>query len=109
MFDNDLVYLVEGKYWDVALAQYVDTPDPAKNIIKLYSNGKPAKEDYLIRTLRFYKFPLGQFETEADKVKPVEERLTEVETTLKKLTEQLSTFQSTIAKISSISGGSYGL
>lgn len=69
--DGNIIYqLVDGRCWDVDKAAYTD-----KNIdelykeaivVPLYSNGKPAGEDYLIRTLLFYKFPLGELSSKVE-------------------------------------------
>lgn len=58
--ETDIVYkLADGRLWDVESACFVSEADPAKNLITLYANGKPAGEDYLKRTLVFYKFVVG--------------------------------------------------
>ena len=57
---EDIVYqLADGRYWDTQNAAYVDVPQEGRSIVPLYANGHPAGEDYLLRTLRFYNFPLG--------------------------------------------------
>lgn len=57
---EDIVYqLADGRYWDTQNVAYVDAPQEGCSIVPLYANGHPAGEDYLIRTLRFYDFPLG--------------------------------------------------
>lgn len=98
----NIIYLVEGKYWDVQLAQYVDEPDSTKKVITLYSDGFPATEEYLASTLRFYNFPLGQFETgsgeESDK--SIEEKLNELILEVTSLKSQLNTFQTTVSTLS---------
>lgn len=55
-----IVYqLADGRYWDTQNAAYVDVPQEGRSIVPLYANGHPAGEAYLLRTLRFYGFPLG--------------------------------------------------
>ena len=75
----ELVYKVEGKYWDVEEADYVDSPNPKKEVVELFQSGRPADEAYLGRTLAFYNFPLGKF-APAVTIKSLEERLVELET-----------------------------
>jgi hypothetical protein len=75
--DRNIIYqLVDGRCWDVGKAAYTDKniEDLYKEamIVPLYSNGRPAGEDYLIRTLLFYQFPLGDLsnkvETSSDEI-----------------------------------------
>lgn len=57
---EDIVYqLADGRYWDTQSAAYIDTLPDGAAVIPLYANGYPAGEAYLLRTLRFYGFPLG--------------------------------------------------
>ena len=86
----ELVYKVEGKYWDVEEAAYVDSPNPKKKVVELFQGGKPADEAYLGRTLTFYNFPLGKF-APAETKKSLEERLEELETEMASVKEQLQT------------------
>lgn len=59
---QDIIYQLEdGRYWSVQEASYIDTPQ-GRTVIPLYANGQPAGEDYLISTLRFYGYPLGELE-----------------------------------------------
>lgn len=88
MLAEDLIYKVEGKYWDVEEADYVDTPNPKKEVVELFQGGKPADEAYLGRTLAFYNFPLGKFAPVETK-KSLEERLEELETEMASVKEQL--------------------
>lgn len=58
---NTIIYqLSDGRYWDTQSAAYIDVPQEGSSIVPLYANGHPAGEDYLIRTLRFYGYPLGE-------------------------------------------------
>lgn len=84
----ELVYKVEGKYWDVEEADYVDSPNPKKEVVELFQSGRPADEAYLGRTLAFYNFPLGKF-APAETKKSLEERLEELETEMASVKEQL--------------------
>ena len=56
-----LVYRIEnGRLWGVDAACFFEiAPDDAE-IVQLYADGNLAGEDYLIRTLRFYGYPLGE-------------------------------------------------
>ena len=74
---HELVYkLANGRIWDVEHAKYVDTADPAKQMVALYSNGMPAGEDYLKRTLVFYGYTVGPELKTLDEVKA--EKLAEI-------------------------------
>mgnify|MGYP000009547400 FL=1 len=57
---NIIYQLEDGRYWCVQKASYIDTPQEERTVIPLYADGKPAGEEYLIRTLRFYGYPLGE-------------------------------------------------
>lgn len=48
-----------GQLWDVQKGKY-STASPTDEVIVLYTDGMPAGEEYLIRTLRFYGYPLGE-------------------------------------------------
>lgn len=67
--------LEDGRVWDVESSCYVE---PAQeNVVLLYADGRPAGEDYLIRTLRFYGYPLGEL---ADKCpEAIREQLAELD------------------------------
>lgn len=93
MLAEDLIYKVEGKYWDVALAGYVPEPTPGKEVVELVQAGKPADEAYLGRTLAFYNFPLGKF-APAQAQKTLEERLAELEAEMASIKEQLQSVSS---------------
>lgn len=60
MNKEELVYKVQGKYWDVELAEYVSVPASGKEVVELFANGLPADEAYLAQTLAFYGYPLGE-------------------------------------------------
>ncbi|WP_289106710.1 hypothetical protein [uncultured Bilophila sp.] len=64
-----LVYRIEnGRLWGVDAACFFEiAPDDAE-IVQLYADGNLAGEDYLIRTLRFYGYPLGEL-TPLDEVR----------------------------------------
>lgn len=93
MVSTELVYKVEGKYWDVALADYVPEPTPGKEVVELVQAGRPADEAYLGRTLAFYNFPLGKF-APAQAQKTLEERLAELEAEMASIKEQLQSVSS---------------
>lgn len=93
MLAEDLIYKVEGKYWDVALADYVSEPIPGKEVVELVQAGKPADEAYLGRTLAFYNFPLGKF-APVQTQKTLEERLAELEAEMASIKEQLQSVSS---------------
>lgn len=59
---HDLYQVADGRVWDAQAARFMKTPPEDTEIIPLYADGKPAGEDYLIRTLRFYGYPLGELE-----------------------------------------------
>ena len=63
-----LVYRIEnGRLWGVDAACFFEiAPDDAE-IVHLYADGKPAGEDYLLRTLRFYGYPRGEAQS-ADQI-----------------------------------------
>ena len=107
MVAEELVYKVEGKYWDVALADYVSKPTPGKEVVELVQAGKPADEAYLGRTLAFYDFPLGKFAPEHTK-KSLEERLAELEAEMASIKEQLQE-ESSGTNNSTNGGLSYGV
>ena len=107
MLGTNLVYKVEGKYWDVALADYVSEPTPGKDVVELVQAGHPADEAYLKQTLAFYNFPLGKF-APAQTQKTLEERLAELEAEMTSIKEQLQTASSD--ETTSANGGlSYGV
>ena len=107
MLAEELVYKVEGKYWDVALADYVSEPTPGKEVVELVQAGQPADEAYLGRTLAFYNFPLGKF-APAQTQKTLEERLVELEAEMALIKEQLQSASSD--ETTSTNGGlSYGV
>ena len=107
MVAEELVYKVEGKYWDVELADYVSEPTPDKEVVELVQAGKPADEAYLGRTLAFYNFPLGKF-APAQTQKTLEERLAELEAEMASIKEQLQSVSSD--ETTSTNGGlNYGV
>lgn len=62
MDKTNLFYgVADGRFWDVGSACFGAPPEGAE-IVPLHANGKPAGEDYLLRTLRFYGYPLGELE-----------------------------------------------
>lgn len=93
MVAEKLVYKVEGKYWDVELADYVSEPTPGKEVVELVQAGQPADEAYLGRTLAFYNFPLGKF-APAQTQKTLEERLAELEAEMASIKVQLQSISS---------------
>lgn len=100
----DIVYSVGGKYWDVEDAQWVETPDPSKHLVVLTKTGKPADEEYLLETLRFYKFPLGELAPEETK-QSLEERISSLEEELAAMKEKLASFQTSSGTDGGISYG----
>ena len=54
--------LPDGKIWSVEKASYISSvpQHPENNLITLCCADGSASEDYLIRTLRFYGYPLGE-------------------------------------------------
>ena len=57
---NEIVYKInDGRLWDVEEARYVAEAPAGKQVIALYSDGKPGGEDYLKRTLAFYGWTVG--------------------------------------------------
>lgn len=58
-----MYYLLnDSRLWDTAAVGFIQAVPEGTEVIPLYANGKPAGEDYLIRTLRFYGYPLGKLE-----------------------------------------------
>ena len=57
---HSVYQLSDGRLWDVDGACFVEIATNDAEIVQLYADGKPAGEDYLIRTLRFYGHPLGE-------------------------------------------------
>ena len=93
---NDFVYEVMGRYWDVARGCYIDSVPVGVLVVQLYKDGQPAGEDYLVDTLKYYGYPLGQFATnESDgSVETLEERIARLEAELAELKAQAVQFQS---------------
>lgn len=60
MDGNELVYKTAGKYWDVEQAKFVEAPHPGKDVVPLQSAEGDNSEAYLIQTLLFYGYPLGE-------------------------------------------------
>lgn len=84
MDKDTLVYRIEdGRLYDVALARFVDTATPGKDVMTLYQAGKPAGMDYLRRTLVFYGYPVGV------ELKTLEEVQTEQRTKLNASMQEL--------------------
>lgn len=86
---NELVYKIsDGRLWDVEEAKYVTEAPASKQVIALYSNGKPGGEDYLKRTLVFYGYTVGPELKTLDELKT--EKLAEInekcDTALKAMT-----------------------
>ena len=74
---NELVYKIsDGRLWDVEEARYVAEAPAGKQVITLYSNGKPGGEDYLKRTLVFYGYTVGPELKTLDELKT--EKLAEI-------------------------------
>ena len=77
MESNEIVYKInDGRLWDVEEARYVTEAPASKQVITLYSNGKPGGEDYLKRTLVFYGYAVGPELKTLDEVKA--EKLAEI-------------------------------
>lgn len=88
---GDIIYEVNGKYWNVDQACYVDTIEEGSEVIVLFNNGKPADEESLIRTLQYYNMPLGHLVTEESK-ETLEERIARLEAELAELKAQAVQF-----------------
>ena len=54
-----LYQLTDGRLWDVNNASYINHDNGAE-VVKLRTSEGVADETYLIRTLRFYGYPLGE-------------------------------------------------
>ena len=77
MESNEIVYKInDGRLWDVEEAKFVTEAPAGKQVIALYSNGKPGGEDYLKRTLVFYGYAVGPELKTLDEVKA--EKLAEI-------------------------------
>ena len=55
--DIRLYKLADGRLWSVESGRFIEIAPESSEIIMLYADGRPAGEDYLIRTLRFYWYP----------------------------------------------------
>ena len=97
---TDIVYNVQGRYWDIDVGGWVEEPDSSKEVIILRSNGKPAGEDVLLKTLKLHNYALGEFDTSEptvsleDQVASLTERVTTLESVLGGIRENLASFQS---------------
>lgn len=100
----DVVYSVGSKYWDTELGEWVTNPDPAKEIVVLTNDGEPADEEFLIRTLQLYKFPLGEL-APAETQQSLEERIASLEKELAEMKELLASFQTSSGSNGGISLG----
>ena len=49
----------DGRLWDTQEGKYISEM-PNNESVLLQTNGQPADENYLITTLRFYGYPLGE-------------------------------------------------
>ena len=77
MESNEIVYKIsDGRLWDVEEAKYVTEAPAGKQLVPLYSNGKPGDEGYLKRTLVFYGYTVGPDLKTLDEVKT--EKLAEI-------------------------------
>lgn len=103
----NVVYKVNGRFWDVASAKYVEVPAAGKDIIELFQGGHPADEAYLARTLVFYNCPLGEFASKYGQ-KSLEDRLKELEAEMASIKEQLRGVSSE-TETSTNGGLSYGV
>lgn len=65
--NTGIVYCTSDKYWDVDSASYVSKVDSNKMIVKLFYNNELADEAYLIKTLEFYGYPLGELTEKSEK------------------------------------------
>ncbi len=61
--------LSDGRIWSVKQGRYVDQVPERASIMPLRQNGKPAGEEYLIKTLRFYGYTVGDELLSLDEVK----------------------------------------
>ena len=59
---SDIYSIADGRLWAVEEARFIEAAPNGAEIVQLFTDGKPAGEDYLIRTLRFYGYPLGELE-----------------------------------------------
>lgn len=100
----DVVYIVGGKYWDTELGKWTEQPDPNKRIIELMNDREPADEEFLIKTLNLYKFPLGELAPKETK-QSLEERINLLEGELAAMKEKLALFQTSSGTDGGISYG----
>ncbi len=54
--DIRLYKLADGRLWSVESGRFIEIAPESSELIMLYADGRPAGEDYLIRTLRFYGY-----------------------------------------------------
>lgn len=59
---SDIYSIADGRLWAVEEARFIEAAPKGAELVHLFTDGKPAGEDYLIRTLRFYGYPLGELE-----------------------------------------------
>ena len=57
---STIYQLDNGLLWSVESATFISNAPQDTEIIPLYADGRPAGEASLIRTLRFYGYPLGE-------------------------------------------------
>lgn len=60
MTNNRVYRLSDGRLWDIAAGAYVEEVPAGFEVIDLVRAGGEADEAYLIRTLEFYGYPLGE-------------------------------------------------
>lgn len=88
-----VVYSIEGgsRLWDVERAQFVEAVPPEANVVVLCSAEGDDSAEYLVKTLKFYNLPLGQFSSPNLEV-GLEERIATLEAALAELKAQVGNF-----------------
>lgn len=86
------VYKVGDRFWSTSLAQWIASPEKGANVVELLRSTGPVDEQYLVDTLKFYGFPLGEY-SEVDNKRSLEDRLVQLEAEMAEIRSQLSTFQ----------------
>lgn len=76
--DNIVYQLADDRLWSVPHAAYVDKAPEGAQVIQLVSAEGDGSEGYLLRTLKYYGYPLGELvEKDPDSIKAALKKLDE--------------------------------
>lgn len=67
MTTNKIYRLSDGSLWDIGQGRYVEDVPSGFEVLDLARADGPADEEYLIRTLEFYNYPLSELATKSPK------------------------------------------